>query len=225
MSRPERLSSPPDDLFSPPDDLFPRPDGFSPAPYFPLLAGIFEGALAVVALGLGWLVGQAPAETLRLELRAAVWGLAAVVPPLGLFWVCLKVPWEPLRQIVRIMDELVVPLMRTCGLGELAIIAALAGLGEELLFRGMIQAAAARLFAGAAGQTFGLLAAAVLFGLAHALTRTYALLAALIGLYLGAIWLASGNLLVPIVAHAGYDFLVLVYLLRVRRAVSEGRLP
>ncbi len=228
---PDEPSSQQDDALSRPDEPSPRPDdlvppdGFSPSPHFPLLAGIFEGALAVVALGLGWLVGERPLETLRLDLSGAAIGLAAVVPALVLFWVCLKLRWEPLRHIVRIMDEVVVPLFRPCRLGELAIIAALAGLGEELLFRGVIQAAAARLFDGAAGQTFGLLIAAMLFGLAHAITRTYAVLAALIGLYLGALWLASGNLLVPVVAHAGYDFLVLVYLVRFRQPVSEERSP
>ena len=32
--------------------------------------------------------------------------------------------------------------------------------------------------------------------------------------YLGWLWLASDNLLVPIVTHAAYDFAALVYLLR-----------
>ena len=192
------------------------PEQFSPSPFFPLVAGIFEGSLAVVALGLGWLVGQRPLETLHLDVRAALLGLAATVPLVALLLVCLKLPWQPLRRIVQIMDELVVPLFRACRLGELAIIAALAGLGEELLFRGVIQAATARVFEGLPGVVFGLCVAAVLFGAAHALTRTYAVLAALIGLYLGIIWLATGNLLVPIVAHGGYDFLVLVYLVRFR---------
>jgi len=204
-----------------PDDAFARPEDFIPPPYFPLLAGIFEGGLAVVALGLGWLVGEQPLETLRLDPGAAAMGLGALIPPLGLFWVCLKLRWDPLRRIMQIMDNVVVPLFRTCRLGELAIIAALAGLGEELLFRGVIQAAAAGLFEGLPGVVFGLLLAAMLFGAAHAITRTYAVLAALIGLYLGIVWLATGNLLVPIMAHAGYDFLVLVYLVRFRGPARE----
>ena len=42
------------------------------------------------------------------------------------------------------------------------------------------------------------------------------LLAGLIGLYLGWIWLASGNLLTPMVTHGVYDFLALAYLVKVR---------
>ena len=39
------------------------------------------------------------------------------------------------------------------------------------------------------------------------------MLAGLIGIYLGWLLAATDNLLVPIVAHAAYDFLALVYLL------------
>jgi membrane protease YdiL (CAAX protease family) len=59
-------------------------------------------------------------------------------------------------------------------------------------------------------------ATAVAFGLAHALTVTYAVLAALVGGYLGWLHLASGNLLVPVLAHALYDFIALRLLLRVK---------
>ena len=52
----------------------------------------------------------------------------------------------------------------------------------------------------------------------HSVTLTYALLAACIGLYLGAIWLATGNLLVPITSHALYDFLAFVYLVQIRKS-------
>jgi membrane protease YdiL (CAAX protease family) len=94
---------------------------------------------------------------------------------------------------------------------DLAVISALAGLGEEMLFRGVVQTLIER----ASGSPWlAVAAASVLFGLAHPITRTYAVLAALIGVYLGWLFLANGNLLVPIVAHAAYDFVALVYLLR-----------
>jgi membrane protease YdiL (CAAX protease family) len=51
------------------------------------------------------------------------------------------------------------------------------------------------------------------FGLAHPISTTYAVLASLIGIYLGFLFVATDNLLVPIVTHAAYDFLALVYLL------------
>jgi membrane protease YdiL (CAAX protease family) len=56
--------------------------------------------------------------------------------------------------------------------------------------------------------------ASAVFGLLHAITPTYAILATVMGAYLGVVWIASGNLLAPIVAHALYDFVALVWLLR-----------
>jgi uncharacterized protein len=46
------------------------------------------------------------------------------------------------------------------------------------------------------------------------LTWGYLWLATLIGAYLGGLYCWSGNLLVPIVAHAVYDFAALVIFLR-----------
>jgi uncharacterized protein len=184
--------------------------------HFALTAAIFEGSLVLAALALGWLLGTKPLQTLHWELRGVAWGLAGTAAPLMLFWLCLKCPWRPLRQIARIMNETIVPLFRGCRLVELAIIAALAGVGEEILFRGVIQAAVMQRIGGPAGVWPGLAVAAVLFGLLHPITPTYAILAGLIGLYFGWLWLASDNLLAPIAAHAVYDFVALVYLTRKR---------
>jgi uncharacterized protein len=196
--------------------------------HFPLMAALFEGCLTPVAIGLGWLLGTPPLATLfHFTARDALLGVAAALPPLGLFWLCLICPWRPFAEIARITVETIVPLFRNCGLAQLAIIAALAGLGEETLFRGVVQAGAAQEIGGPYGVWIGLLVAAVLFGLLHLITPTYGILAGLIGLYLGWLWLATGNLLTPIVTHGTYDLLALVYLakLRGRKAAmnDEGR--
>ena len=102
------------------------------------------------------------------------------------------------------------------------MIATLAGLGEEMLFRGVVQGAIAHRLDGEAGMWIALLVAGVLFGLGHCITVTYALLAGLIGIYLGAIWRLTDNLLVPIIAHAAYDFAALVYLVRIRKGKPPG---
>ncbi len=187
-----------------------------PAKHFALTAAIFEGSLAVVAIALGWLLGQSPLRTFHWDLCHAALGVVATLPPLALFWFCLKCPLRPFQTIARILDEAVVPLFRDCRFTELAVIAALAGIGEEMLFRGVIQAAVAQQIGGPRGVWLGLLMAAVLFGLLHPVTPTYAVFAGSIGLYLGWLWLVCGNLLVPIIAHGLYDFLALLYLVRAR---------
>jgi membrane protease YdiL (CAAX protease family) len=62
-----------------------------------------------------------------------------------------------------------------------------------------------------------LLVASLIFGACHWITPAYAAVASLIGFYLGWLLLATGNLWTPIVAHAFYDFLALVYLVKCKR--------
>ncbi len=193
-----------------------------PTKHFALTAAMFEAGLSVLAVALGWLLGHPPLQTFHFDGNDAALGIAATLPPLALFGLCLKVPLPPLRTIMRILDEVLVPPFRECRLVQLAIIALLAGVGEEMLFRGIVQTAVAQQIGGPRGMWLGLLIAALLFGLLHPLTPTYALLAALIGLYLGGLWLASGNLLVPITTHAAYDFAVLVYLVKVRTPANSS---
>ncbi len=195
--------------------------------HFPLMAAVFEGCLTPLAIALGWLLSTPPLATLfHFDGRDALLGVAAALPPLGLFWFCLVCPWRPFTEITKITVETLVPLFRQCGLAQLAIISALAGLGEETLFRGVVQAGTAQWIDGPNGVWLSLLLAAVLFGLLHLITPTYAVLAGLIGLYLGWLWLLSGNLLTPIITHGTYDFLALVYLAKVKgresRVKDEG---
>ena len=154
-----------------------------------------------------------PLKTFGADWRAACWGVAAAIPPLAVFWACIRCPLQPFRRILQILDETILPLFRPCRLMELAVLAAMAGLGEEMLFRGVVQAATADAVGLPRGPWLGLAVSAVAFGLLHAVTPVYCLLAGLIGLYLGGIWLATGNLLTPILAHGVYDFLALWFLL------------
>ena len=55
-----------------------------------------------------------------------------------------------------------------------------------------------------------LVASSLVFGLFHPITKLYVFLAALMGLYFGSLLLYTGNLLVPIAAHATYDAVQLI---------------
>jgi membrane protease YdiL (CAAX protease family) len=174
------------------------------------LAILFEGGLAVLACLIGWSAGLPPWAKLFWDLHDAALGVAASVPMLALLAVCVLAPWRPLARIRQFVDQVVRPLFRDCTPADLALITLLAGLGEELLFRGLLQEA----LAGWLGPWPALAVASLLFGLMHPMTAAYAVLAFLAGAYLGWAYLASGNLLVPILAHALYDFTALVYILR-----------
>ena len=178
-------------------------------PRFVVQAMAFEGALAVVACALGWLLPIPPWRQIHWDLAGLGWGIAACVPLLAGMFILRGLRSGPLGRLNRVVDQFVVPLFAKCTLLDFALISIVGGLGEELLFRGLIQAALQL-----AGAAAGIAIASLLFGLAHIITPTYAVLAALIGVYLGWVWIAADNLLAPIVAHALYDFAALVYLTR-----------
>lgn len=175
------------------------------------LAGILQGGIVLAALALGALVDIAALSSIRLDGTDALLGAVAILPMLGAFWLA-----RPLRKLV---VEALGPALALCTWYDLVLLAALAGFGEELLFRGTLQPWIGRLHPAA-----GLIGVNVLFGLLHALTPAYAMMAALFGLYLS--WLAAGpgepNLLRPIVAHALYDYLAFVLVVREYRRMAAG---
>jgi hypothetical protein len=175
-----------------------------------LIGTVAEGGLAGLAWLLGWLLDQPPLESFQWGFGDAAWGAAASLPMLLAFWFLLHWPLGPFASIKDFCDEVARPLFRPCTLLDLALISLLAGVGEEMLFRGVLQGAIGRWL----GPWVGLAVAGSLFGLAHLITPTYAVMAALFGFYLGWLWMVNGNLLTAITAHALYDFLALVYLVR-----------
>jgi membrane protease YdiL (CAAX protease family) len=173
---------------------------------------LFEGSLALIAFGLGWLVKESPLATLKWDLAALGLGVLATGPMLVGLIALMWLPIRNVRRLTQFLDEFGRPFFASYTILDLAVLSAVAGFGEEMLFRGVIQGAVGHRF----GPWIGLSVASVLFGLAHSITPTYIVLATSAGLYLGTVWMLSENLLTVIVAHALYDFLALVYLLRVK---------
>jgi uncharacterized protein len=189
---------------------------------FPM-AVVVEGAIALVAVALAWLFGvplrdQMPETGAKFAVAAAR-GLAATVPMLVVFWWLVHSDRATLRELRHQVDRLIGEMFPAASVGQLALVATLAGVGEELLFRGVLQT----VLGWWATPIVGLVIASLLFGLAHALSRVYFLLAAVIGLYLGAFTWYFNDLVAPIVAHGVYDFVALVYSCRGRASELEGR--
>lgn len=174
------------------------------------LAILVEGGLVVFAWVLGWLLNRPPLELIHISWQAVSWGVIATCPMLLAMLLCTRSGWGPLVRLMKDVDEIVVPLFAGSSLFSLAVISILAGFGEEALFRGVIQST----LADSLNPWIALAVASTLFGLAHIISPTYAILAGLIGLYLGLLSMAFENLLVAIVVHALYDFVALVYLVR-----------
>ncbi len=186
---------------------------------FTLLAVAFELSLGILALLLGWLTGPWPARTLTDPagtgtVASLLMGAALAVPLFAGVVLMDRRPVGMFHELQRIVREQVVPLFRGASLGDLLLISLAAGIGEELLFRGYVQAAVADWIAPPWGMWVAITCASLLFGVCHWLCLAYALLAAAMGILLGTLFAATGNLLAPITAHAVYDFLALLYLVR-----------
>jgi hypothetical protein len=115
-----------------------------------------------------------------------------------------------LRRLTILVEQELGPFLASLSVLELSILAAIAGFSEEVLFRGVLLPALSRELL----SIGGLLASSVLFGLVHFASRTYALVAGIMGCYLGILFLLTGSLVVPIVSHALYDFGALLVLAR-----------
>lgn len=188
---------------------------------FLVLATVFEGGLLVLAFLLGWWLDRNPLAGLRWQGRALSLGLLGTLPLLVFFGVSYRLEIPQMERIKRMLLESLGPLLARCRWYELAYVAALAGICEEALFRGLLQPWFESLW----GPWPALLLSNVLFGLAHSVTLLYTVLAMLTGIYLG--WLlqvSDGNLLVPVLVHSLYDFaafLVVVLGYRQQRAAAD----
>ena len=169
-------------------------------------------------MALGWWTETPPFDRLAWTWRGLAGGIAATAPLLlGLAW-CLRTTQPAVAHLVRVVEQRIAPLFAGSGPLVIVLVALLAGLGEEALFRGVIQPALAGYLPLAAAVAL----TAALFGVAHWVTPTYALLAGLVGAYLGLVLLLSGDLLVPIVAHALYDVVALALLVRLKPAPASS---
>ena len=192
----------------------------SSAPVVRLLVPVvvLESALIGLALGLGaaWSGSPVPVP-MRPDVGEVLLGLAVSLPCVGAaFWftssAAQRVGWA--QRIQRRVLDSIGPGLAAEDVMGLAAISLSAGLGEELLFRGVLQ------------HELGLLASAVAFGLLHAVTPAYFVLALAMGLLLGALAEVSGGLMAPVIVHSVYDFAALLRLRAwARREADAGGGP
>jgi len=188
---------------------------FDPERFFKS-ACLFEAALILVAIVLGWLSGINPFATLHYSESAIIFGILGTIPLFLLFLLLEQLTSESVVTIRRFLLETLGPALHRYHWADLFILAAIAGISEEILFRGVIQP----WMESSWGVTAGLIGSNILFGLVHAITPLYTVLATLVGIYLGLALDIGGdrNLLTPIIIHGLYDFLAFLALMRSYRA-------
>ncbi len=130
-------------------------------------------------------------------------GAAGAAPPFMLFLFIISKKAGNISLFSSVRKTVLVDVREiflSVGLFDLVLISLLAGFAEELLFRGVLQA------------EFGIVAASILFGLIHCISPAYVIVTTLMGFYIGALYLVSGSLMVPVQVHFIYDLAALVYL-------------
>ena len=186
-----------------------------------MLAAGFEFGLGAVAWGIGYISGIDVLDSARYTIKGMVAGVMATIPLLVGLLFLLRWPVGPFADLVDKTRHFARMFLAPCGVFGLGVIAIGAGIGEEMLTRGLIHT-----FALQHMTPFpALILAGVIFGLMHPISSIYVVVAGVIGIYLGIVWQASGpDLVAPIVAHALYDFIALLVLCSARPPRSSNSL-
>ncbi|QDT65544.1 CPBP family intramembrane glutamic endopeptidase [Calycomorphotria hydatis] len=169
----------------------------------------FEFGLGVIGLLGCWLCGVNLLSQWEISATSLLWGVVATLPMLLLLVGMELWPTPPVVRIKDFIYQTLGPMFARCHPLELLLLAISAGIGEELLFRGFVQQSLEGF-----GYWPALVIASILFGIVHAVTPTYAVLAALMGFYFGYLLDATGerNLWVPVIAHGLYDWLAFLWI-------------
>jgi membrane protease YdiL (CAAX protease family) len=175
---------------------------------------LIYGALSAVAVGAALARGRSPitlpAAEAWLPLGSAGGPLLGHVLSLALGAALAFATIKATRQFVRrwgwarALHANLRPAIRNAGEGTVLVLGLASAIGEELFFRGLLTA------------TFGVVASAIAFGLLHQVRGrarwVWAGWAAVMGLLFGGLFLATGSLLGPIVAHAAINVVNLRFL-------------
>jgi membrane protease YdiL (CAAX protease family) len=182
---------------------------------FALVAG--QSLLVVAAMGAAAIV-QTPnwglGPNVNFSVEAIATGTLAALP-LGGFAAALDLIEERVpglkdvskatqRSILTLLGGTFKPVL---GFATALALGLAAGIGEEMLFRGVLQYELVSRW----GPVVGVGVASVVFGALHAVTPLYAVLAGIASVYFGALYLVTDNLAVPIACHAFYDVCALMY--------------
>lgn len=174
----------------------------------------FEFIMAIAAIVLGMVFGPPanqwvpPIDQWRDIITGVSVGALLAIPMHFLVLQLDRFEWEPIIELREFTQQVIGPSFRRFSNMEIIALAIVSGVSEELLFRGWLQC----LWTGPPAQwtTFSLILglgiASITFGLAHWLNSLYAGVTFAMGLLFGIMLVVTGNLLVPISAHATYNY-------------------
>lgn len=163
---------------------------------FLTFTSLFLLGLLAITMFLAWLSGTQPIRQITWSAWDFSIGVIAALLMMAVFGLVVSVREQA--------EEALGASLAACTWYDLALMAVLVGIIEELMFRGVLEPWVARWNPVAAFILVNLF-----FGLLHAVSLAYAIVATALGGILSLLAHSVGefNLLRPIVAHAVYDFL------------------
>jgi membrane protease YdiL (CAAX protease family) len=162
-------------------------------------------AVFLLAAALGWEYWQHAGlwQAWRWSFWCLPWSVLAALPSA----VMIGLLESPLRQRVRwlqafheLLTTSFAAFLGALRWPEMVILSGLAGLSEEVFFRGVLQ------------QEIGIVFASLVFGMLHAISLPYMVWATLMGGYLGWLLHVTQTLWIPILTHTIVDIVGLWYI-------------
>jgi membrane protease YdiL (CAAX protease family) len=165
-----------------------------------------EAFLLLVATGWSHFAGIPLQPALVFHYKAALIGLGAgcLMALAGYLLFLMSRSLAAFGQLRELIESYLIPMLAELKPFDLVIMAVVSGFCEEIFFRGVGQA------------QLGVVITSICFGLFHDPTfrhPSYAVVAFLYGLILGGLYMYTGNLWAPIIAHVVHN-LISLYMLR-----------
>lgn len=182
---------------------------------FVLQTIIFEGALAIIGAFLALLCGldlwKAFQTNNSSELLCQLGLGLAISAGMCLFFTILDlIPLKCLKDVSEKTKDIVCETFKNTTRFNRFLVCMQAGIGEEILFRGFIFIVIFEYWPWGLEFNMNIIAAiaisSILFGLGHCVTLLYFFITGLMGVFFCLIFLWTGSLIAPIVAHGLYDF-------------------
>jgi len=168
-----------------------------------ILTCFVEGIVLMVALIIAKYYGIKFHPLTQNVFRDIVIGTIGAMFPLALFMLLVSEKADSIPSLGSLRSIIIndiKAIFSEAKLPDLCLISVLAGIAEELLFRGVIQV------------KLGIVGASIIFGLLHFITPAYFIIATIMGFYLGILFQYYDSLLIPIQLHFIYDLGALIYL-------------
>ena len=187
---------------------------------------IFEGAMALIGALLALFCGLDLGKAFQTSDMADFFNQFAlgigIAAAMGIFFTILDhIPWSQLKKVSEKTKEIVNDAFKKTSRFNRFLVCLLAGVGEEVLFRGFIFVVIFEFWPWGLEFNLNIIAAIIvsstLFGLGHSITLLYFILTALLGVTFCLVFLWTGSLIAPVVAHALYDFYAIESALKERQ--------